>query len=113
MSYKCFYEISEIKDPYIFHIGDVLSIHLNVKEGTKERIQIFQGICIAKKGKGIEKTFTIRRTDFKGRIERIFPLFMPSIEKIVIKQKSRVRRAKLYYLRNLFGKKARLKKLYN
>lgn len=113
MSYKSFYEHSEMKDPYTIHIGDVLSIHLNIKEGTKKRIQIFQGVCIAKKGKGIEKTFTVRRTDFKGRIERIFPIFMPSIEKVVIRQKSKVRRAKLYYLRKLFGKKARLKKLYN
>lgn len=104
-------QINKVQRSYTFNIGDIISISLKIKEGKKERIQVFNGVCIAKKGKGIGRTFTVRRTDFKGRVERIFPFFSPSIEGIITKQQSKIKRAKLYYLRALFGKKSKLKKL--
>jgi len=99
---------------YNIEIGDFISVYIKILDISKEkkkRIQMFQGICIAIKGSGISKTFTIRRVDFKGCVEKIFPLFSPHIDKIVIKYKSKVRRAKLYYLRYIFGKKAKIQKL--
>jgi len=103
-------EMQKCENVYSFNIGDIIAVHIRTKDAAKERTQIFQGICIAKRGTGIRKSFIVRRTDFKGRIEMIFPYFSPSIKSIVIKQSSKVRRAKLYYLRNLFGRKAILKR---
>lgn len=104
-------EIKDIKTRYNFRVGDMICVHLQIKEGVKERIQLFEGLCIAKSGTGLSETFTVRRANMKGRIERIFPIFMPSIKNIVVRQSNKVRRAKLYYLRYLSGKKARLKKI--
>jgi large subunit ribosomal protein L19 len=101
------------KYPHIVDIGDIVSIHIKIKDKLKLRFQIFNGICIARKGTGITRTITIRRVDFKGRVEKIFPIFSPCIQKIIIKNKSKIRRAKLYYLRSLFGKQAKTKKIYN
>lgn len=99
--------------PYQVSVGDIIEIYTKIEDTSIEkkiRLQKFQGICIAKKGYGITKTITIRRVDFKGRVERIFPLFSPCIESIVVKYKNKVRRAKLYYIRKLFGKKLKMKK---
>ena len=92
-----------------FRVGDTVKVHYKIKEGNKERIQIFQGIIIQKKGMGISKTFTVRKVSNGVGVERIFPLHSPFIEKIEIVRSSKVRRAKLYYLREAKGRKARLK----
>lgn len=94
-----------------FKPGDTVAVHLKIKEGDKERIQVFEGVCIRKRGAGINATFTVRKISFGVGVERIFPLHSPRIEKIEVKKRGRVRRAKLYYLRNLSGKAARIKEL--
>ncbi len=92
------------------HPGDTVRVHQIVREGTKERIQIFEGVVIARKGgSGISATFTVRKLSFGVGVERIFPLHSPRIVKIERTKSSQVRRAKLYYLRGLLGKAARLK----
>lgn len=92
-----------------FKPGDTLRVYIKIKEGGKERIQVFEGICIARKGGGIKETFTVRKVSFGVGVEKIFPLHSPSIEKIEVVRFGDVRRAKLYYLRELKGKKARVK----
>lgn len=92
-----------------FRIGDQLKVHVKVKEGTRERIQIFEGNVIARKGEGIKETFTIRKISYGVGVERIFPVHSPKIDKIDIVNKGKVRRAKLYYLRDRVGKAARVK----
>ncbi len=90
--------------------GDVVRVHLKVKEKGKERIQVFEGLVIAKKhGKGPNATFTVRKISQGIGVERIFPLFCPTIAKIEVVKRSKVRRAKLYYMRERRGKKARMK----
>ncbi len=92
-----------------FDIGDLVDVHCRIVEGEKERIQIFSGTIISRKGEGINSTFTVRRIVNNEGVERIFPLHSPKIEKLEVKRKSRVRRAKLYYLRDRTGKATRLK----
>ena len=92
-----------------FGPGDTITVSYKIKEGDKERIQDYRGIVIQKKGEGITKTFTVRKSTGGVGIERIFPLFSPFIEKITINKKGKVRRARIYYLRKLTGKKARIK----
>ncbi|MCD6375413.1 MAG: 50S ribosomal protein L19 [Caldisericaceae bacterium] len=92
-----------------FKPGDTLAVHVRVIEGNKERIQVFQGVCIKRKGGGINETFTVRKISNGIGVERIFPLHSPRIAKIEVLKRGRVRRAKLYYLRNLRGKAARIK----
>ena len=92
-----------------FKPGDTIRVHLKIKEGEKERIQIFEGVVIAKKHGGVRETFTVRKVSFGIGVERIFPLHSPLIKKIDVKRKGKVRRAKLYYLRKLKGKAARIK----
>ena len=94
-----------------FRAGDTLTVHVRVIEGEKERIQIFQGICIKIKGGGINETFTVRKISNGVGVERIFPLHSPRVAKIDVVRRGRVRRAKLYYLRNLKGKAARIKEI--
>lgn len=89
--------------------GDIVSIYQEIKEGDKSRTQIFKGTVIQTKGKGLNKTITVRKISFGVGIERIYPIYLPSITKIKILKSSQVRRAKLYYLRNKKGKSARLK----
>jgi large subunit ribosomal protein L19 len=92
-----------------FKAGDTVSVHVKVIEGDKERVQIFSGICIQKRGSGINSTFTVRKISNGIGVERIFPLHSPRIDKIELVRVGRVRRAKLYYLRQLEGKAARIK----
>ena len=92
-----------------FKPGDTLKVYIKIKEGGKERIQIFEGICIARKGGGLKETFTVRKISFGVGVEKIFPLHSPSIDKIEVVRYGDVRRAKLYYLRELKGKKAKVK----
>ncbi len=91
-----------------FDPGDDLAVHFKVVEGDKERIQVFRGVCIQKRGSGINATFTVRKISGGVGVERIFPLHSPMIAKIERTRKGKVRRAKLFYLRNLKGKAARI-----
>ena len=97
------YKKEELPD---FSIGDTIDVHFKIKEENKMRIQIFTGIVISKKGKGINQNFTVRRISYGEGVERIFPIHSPLIDKITIKKRGKVRRAKLYYLRQRTGKKA-------
>ena len=90
-------------------IGDTVKVHLKVKEGNRERIQVFEGTVIAKKHGGINETFTVRRLSYGVGVEKVFPLYSPVIEKVETIRKGKVRRAKLYYLRNRVGKAAKVK----
>jgi len=91
------------------NIGDTVRVHVKVKEGSRERIQIFEGTVIAKKHGGIEETITVRRLSYGVGVEKVFPLHAPTIEKIETIRKGKVRRAKLYYLRDRVGKAAKVK----
>ena len=91
-----------------FHPGDTVRVNVKVREGTRERIQAFEGVCIRKKNRGISSSFTVRKISFGEGVERVFPIFSPSIDSISIVRSGQVRRAKLYYLRDLTGKKARI-----
>jgi large subunit ribosomal protein L19 len=97
---------SDIPD---FKSGDTLRVHFKVVEGSRERIQVFQGFCIAKQGQGARETFTVRKQSFGVGVERTFPLHSPKIDKIEVTAIGDVARAKLYYLRDKLGKKARVK----
>mgnify|MGYP005816639755 CR=1 FL=1 len=90
-------------------VGDTVRVHIRVKEGNRERIQIFEGTVIAKKHGGIEETITVRRVSYGVGVEKVFPLHAPSVEKIELVRKGKVRRAKLYYLRDRVGKAAKIK----
>ena len=91
-----------------FHPGDTVRVNVKVREGTRERIQAFEGVCIRKKIRGLSSSFTVRKISFGEGVERVFPIFSPSIDSISIVRSGQVRRAKLYYLRDLTGKKARI-----
>ncbi len=92
-----------------FGAGDTITVSYKIKEGEKERIQDYRGVVIQRKGEGTTKTFTVRKSTGGIGIERIFPLYSPFIDKIVINKKGKVRRARIFYFRNLTGKKARIK----
>ncbi len=91
-----------------FSYGDQIKVHFRIKEGESERVQVFEGVVIRKRGSGKSRTFTVRKTSFGVGVERIFPLKSPLIEKIEVVKPGHVRRAKLYYLRKLAGKAARI-----
>ena len=91
-----------------FRAGDTVKIHVKVREGNKERIQIFQGVVISRRGGGVRATFTVRKISGSVGVERIFPLHSPSLDQIEVIRRGRVRRSKLYYLRDLRGKAARI-----
>lgn len=90
-------------------IGDTVKVHVKVKEGTRERIQVYEGTIISKKHGGISETVTVRRISFGVGVERVFPVNSPNIDKIEVVRKGKVRRAKLYYLRDRVGKAAKVK----
>ena len=92
-----------------FRAGDTVKVNVRVKEGEKERIQAFEGVCIARKGAGVSATFTVRKISNGIGVERIFPLHSPMLESINVMRRGRVRRAKLFYLRELTGKATRIK----
>lgn len=92
-----------------FEVGDLVDVHCRIVEGDKERIQIFSGTVISRKGEGINSTFTVRRIVNNEGVERVFPVHSPKVEKLEIRRKSRIRRAKLYYLRDRTGKATRLR----
>jgi len=92
-----------------FAAGDTLRVHTKVREGEKERVQVFEGVCIRKKHNGIAGTFTVRKVSYGVGVERVFPIFSPRIEKIERVSSAVVRRSRLFFLRDLAGKKARLR----
>jgi large subunit ribosomal protein L19 len=96
------------KEVPAFSAGDTIKVHVKVKEGDKERIQIFQGVVISRKGGGARQMFTVRKVSGGVGVERMFPLYSPTIDRIEVERHGRVRRAKLYYLRELRGKAARI-----
>jgi len=91
-----------------FGAGDTLRVHVKVVEGTRERVQVFEGVCIARKNSGLNSAFTVRKISYGEGVERVFPVYSPRIEQIEVMRRGAVRRAKLYYLRELRGKKARI-----
>ena len=93
-------------EPLDFNVGDTVKVHTRVKEGGKERTQVFQGIVIGRRGRGLNATFTVRRISYGQGVERIFPVNSPNVEKVTVERKGRVRRAKLNYLRGRIGKRA-------
>lgn len=95
-------------NPTSFEIGDTVNVHLKIVEGEKERLQVFTGIVISKKGSGVNASFTVRRLVGSEGVERVFPDNCPSIDRIEVKKKGKVRRAKLYYLRDRVGKATRV-----
>ncbi|ADG06168.1 50S ribosomal protein L19 [Kyrpidia spormannii] len=99
------------KDIPAFRPGDTLRVHVKVREGNRERIQVFEGVVIKRRGGGISETFTVRKVSYGVGVERTFPLHSPVIDKIELVRRGRVRRAKLYYLRELTGKAARIKEI--
>lgn len=92
-----------------FNVGDTIRIDVNIREGERERIQQFEGTVIARKGSSVGETFTVRRVSYGVGVERVFPLHSPNVKNIVVVRKGRVRRAKLYYLRDRVGKAAKVK----
>lgn len=97
------------KDIPKFNAGDTVQVHYKIKEGSRERVQIFEGTVLKKQGGGIRETFTVRRISYGVGVERTFPLHSPRIEKVVVTRKGNVKRSKLYYLRQRHGKSARVK----
>jgi large subunit ribosomal protein L19 len=95
------------KIPY-FQAGDTVRVNVRIKEGDRERIQAYEGVCIARSGGGLQENFTVRKISFGEGVERVFPVLSPMIESIEVKRRGAVRRAKLYYLRDRRGKSARI-----
>ena len=95
------------KIPY-FQAGDTLRVNVRIKEGERERVQAYEGVCIARSGGGLQENFTVRKISFGEGVERVFPILSPMIESIEVKRRGVVRRAKLYYLRDRRGKSARI-----
>ena len=104
-------ELTENRGFPIFKAGDNITVHYTIREGDKQRTQLFKGDVIQKKGTGATETFTVRKISHSIGVERIFPLNSPLIEKITINKKGKVRRSKIFYLRKLTGKKARIKEI--
>lgn len=92
-----------------FNVGDTVRVDVNIREGDRERIQQFEGTVIARKGSGVSETFTVRRVSYGVGVERVFPLHSPNVKAIQVVRQGKVRRAKLYYLRNRVGKAAKVK----
>ncbi|MDK2802978.1 MAG: 50S ribosomal protein L19 [Oscillospiraceae bacterium] len=97
------------KELSVFHVGDTVKVHVKIVEGQKSRIQLFEGTVIAIKHGGIHQTFTVRRLSHGCGVERVFPMHSPTVEKVEVVREGRVRRAKLYYLRDRVGKAAKVK----
>lgn len=101
-------KLTEGKDIPEFGAGDTLRVDVKVKEGTRERVQAFEGVCIARSNKGVSSNFTVRKISYGEGVERVFPLYGPAVDKITVVRRGKVRRAKLYYLRGRTGKAARI-----
>ncbi len=108
---KAFEMEQTAEDRESFRIGDTVKVHFSIVEGKTERIQIFEGLVIAKRSSGVKRTFTVRKVSYGVGVERVFPLHSPKIAKIDVVRRGRVRRAKLYYIRNRVGKAAKVAEL--
>jgi large subunit ribosomal protein L19 len=104
-------EAEQLKEVNDFRIGDTVKVHFSIIEGKNERIQVYEGLVIAKKNAGLRKTFTVRKISYGTGVERIFPLNSPRIQKVEVVRQGRVRRAKLYYIRSRSGKAAKVPEL--
>ena len=100
--------LSSVKEVPTFGPGDTLRVNVRIKEGERERVQAFEGVCIARSGGGVNESFTVRKLSFGEGVERVFPVVSPMLESIEVKRRGKVRRAKLYYLRGRTGKAARI-----
>lgn len=94
--------------PPEFNVGDAVRVHVQIREGDKQRIQVFAGTVIARNGGGCNESFTVRRVSFGEGVERVFPIHSPNVAKVEVERKGKIRRAKLYYARKLKGKKAKI-----
>ena len=101
-------KLTEGKEVPEFAAGDTLRVDVKVREGERERIQAFEGVCIARSNKGISSNFTVRKISYGEGVERVFPLYGPAVDNITVVRRGKVRRAKLYYLRGRTGKSARI-----
>ncbi len=106
-------EAEQMKDAAVenFRIGDTVQVHFKIVEGQTERIQIFEGLVIAMKNGGVRKTFIVRKISYGVGVERVFPIHSPRIDKIIVVRRGRIRRAKLYYIRDRVGKAAKVQEL--
>lgn len=104
---------AQVKEHPSFSAGDTVKVHYRIKEGDKERVQIYEGVVIALRGSGLDKTFVVRRVSHEVGVERIFPFHSPAIQKIETTRRGRVRRAKLFYLRHKSGKEGRIKEVFD
>ena len=105
-------EAEQLKaEPPVFNVGDTVKVYGKIKEGNRERIQVFEGIVIKKQGRGAKQTFTVRKSSNGVGVEKTWPLHSPNVEKVEIVRKGKVRRAKLFYLRDRVGKAAKVKEL--
>lgn len=105
-------EAKQLKDEITsFKPGDTVRVHFKIVEGATERVQVFEGLCISRKNEGIRATFTVRKISYGVGVERVFPLHSPRVQEIEVVRKGRVRRAKLYYIRNRVGKGAKVAEL--
>ncbi len=102
-------ELTSDREIPVFSPGDTVRVNVKVVEGTRERVQAFEGVCIARKNRGLNSAFTVRKISYGEGVERIFPLYSPRIDSIQLVRRGDVRRAKLYYLRGLTGKRARIR----
>ena len=102
-------EASVKKDLPVFNVGDTVRVDAQIKEGERTRIQVFEGVVIAKKGSGVAETFTVRKVSYGYGVERVFPINSPNVKDVKVIRKGDVRRSKLYYLRNRVGKAAKVK----
>ena len=100
--------LGEIRKTPEFRAGDTVKVNVRIKEGDRERVQAYEGVCIARAGQGHHETFTVRKISFGEGVERVFPVLSPNIESIEVRRRGAVRRAKLYYLRDRRGKSARI-----
>jgi large subunit ribosomal protein L19 len=99
------------EDIQVFKPGDTLKVHFKIVEGANERVQVFEGLCISRKNDGLRATFTVRKISYGVGVERVFPLHSPRVQQIEVTRRGRVRRAKLYYIRNRVGKAAKVAEL--
>ena len=97
------------QDAPVIRVGDTVKVHVKIREGERERIQVFEGTIIAKKGCGVSETFTVRRVSYGVGVERVFPVHSPNVAKVELVRSGKVRRSKLYYLRDRLGKAAKVK----
>ena len=105
-------EAEQLKsEVYVFHVGDTVRVHAMIKEGNRERIQVFEGVVLKKQGTGARQTFTVRKASNGVGVEKTWPLYSPNVEKVEVVRKGKVRRAKLNYLRDRVGKAAKVKEV--